>query len=724
MKVNLSDRITLALVGFVIVVVAAFWLSIDSIRNAMNQQARFRSITAVESRLDTLHSKLRMLARDYNNWADVFLALQRGDLDFVADNYAITAIFGDMFNAVSMFDGPLRQPIAWVVSGNREPTQSFLKESEFSRIRDKVSLLDVRNRETFDFYFLLNGELNFASASYLLPDTKELLQSVKPDDLAIAVLARALRVSEMKDMERALEISDLRISRNRDPDRVSIPLIGAAGDPVSYISWIPPHNGDTLVNTMLPVLVGIGIAFLCIAALGIMAVRHNATDLLKRERASTLLARTDNLTGLPNRLAFNEYMSCNVGAAPGTLALIIMDLNGFKRINDMVGHQGGDRILCRVGECLSSLVRGSDGQARFVARLGGDEFAIIVSDQHDIMASVEKTSRKIISELQVQFEIDSFCFEINAAQGTAINNIGVASEEELLRQADYAMYVAKQQKSSKIEVYSEGMERISLHDRQIEVALRDSFNHPGEFHILYQPIVSASSEEFVRAEALARWETPALGEIGPESFIRVAEDSDLIIPLGWLLIENILKDVATQPRLFVNINVSPIQIMEDDFVDRLLRVLAQYRVLPRRIEIEVTERVVIMNTDKIARRLKALQIAGITIALDDFGSGFTSLGALRALPFDTLKIDRTLVALAAETSEGRDLVRSVVQLGQSMGRKVVGEGVESTADAYYLLRTGCDFLQGYLYGRPMPIAELEQRFLAEAYVQPALLENA
>jgi diguanylate cyclase (GGDEF)-like protein len=712
LRFNLANRITFALIGFSILALAGLYISITSIRVAMNTQAERMAFHAVESRMSALHDKIRMMARDYNNWADLFLALQSGDIDFVADNYAITAIFGDMFNAVTMFDGKLGEPIAWLENGDRKPTSTFLSGAELSSVREHVRPLDTTERETFDFYMMLKGELHFLSASYLLPDTEVLLDSIKQEELSIAVLARRIRKEEVSGMEHALMIDDVSVTQHVDPERVKqgtavLPLYGLNGSPVAYLSWMPHRSGDALVGALRPVLVGIVMVFLTIAALATIAVHRNARDLLRREEEASALARIDSLTGLANRLAFNEHVASVLPAQPRTLAIIVIDLNGFKRINDMVGHQGGDQLIRKVAKSLAGL----EGEHVLVARLGGDEFGIVMTEAADILAQIHALADQVTEKLQSPFAHHGYSFDISAAQGASINDDSQTVAEELLRRADYAMYHAKQQKSKRIRIYSEAIEQISQLDRRIEIALRAALERPTEFSIAYQPIVCARTGQFIRAEALARWEPPFLGSIAPDSFIRVAEESALIVPLGWLLLDAVCNEVRYWPGMRVSVNVSPIQLMDDGFVDGLIRVLSHYEIDSRRIEIEVTESVMILNVSVVAQRLSALRELGITLALDDFGSGFSSFGSLRALPFDTLKIDRTLVSCAAETARNSALVQSVVMLGQSLGKAIVGEGVETESDSMYLTQAGCDLLQGYLYGMPMPIKDLVDRFL-------------
>jgi diguanylate cyclase (GGDEF)-like protein len=706
MHYNLATRIVVALVGLTALALLGLYLSINSIRLALNDQARTMSVESVASRMDTLHEKLRMMARDYNNWADVYLALQNSDLDFVADNYAITALFGDMFNAVTMFGGPLPQPIAWTEGGDRQPVSTFLTSVEMTEIRSKVKYLDVSRRETLDFYMMIGNQLNFVSASYVLPDTDMLLRSVKIEDLAIAVLARKLQEREIREMQKALKVSDAHVSDHAKAREECLPLAGVFITAAAHLCWLPHQTGDALVATLRPVLFGIVAAVLLVASVGIAAVNRHAQDLVRREREAGVLARVDTLTGLPNRLAFNEYLSQAVSKTPEGFALIVIDLNGFKRINDMVGHQSGDDVLRLVGRSIADC----SGEEAFVARLGGDEFGVCIWDEVSIKRRINEMSQRLMMEIHKPIVVQGHSFEISAAQGAAICGTLDLSAEELLRRADYAMYFAKHRKSGRISLYSEAMERTSQLDRQIEKGLRSGLERPAEFHIQYQPIVEASDGSFVRAEALARWSPPRLGQISPDTFIRVAEDSALIIPLGWILLDQVCRDIRPFPELCVNVNISPLQLLDEGFVEEFLCVLASHKISPLRIEIEVTESAAILNHEVIKIRLRQLRQEGVRVALDDFGSGYSSFGSLRMLSLDTLKIDKSLVTHASITNGSRALVQSVVTLGQSMGTRIVGEGVETESDAQFLRRAGCSLLQGFLFGRPMSIEDLVARF--------------
>jgi diguanylate cyclase (GGDEF)-like protein/PAS domain S-box-containing protein len=402
----------------------------------------------------------------------------------------------------------------------------------------------------------------------------------------------------------------------------------------------------------------------------------------------------DELTGLPNRALLNDRLTHALQRSPrrdAAVAVVFFDLDRFKLVNDTLGHDAGDRLLVQVAKRLRAKLRASDT----VGRLGGDEFVVLVDDVHaesDAHAAVQR----VVDILEQPFEVDGETIFVSASVGVALAR-DVAHAADVLREADDAMYRAKQRGRGSVEYQSTNgtanvvnpLARITALHRALE---RD------ELIVHYQPIVDIASRQPISAEALVRWNHPELGLLLPGEFIPLAEDTGLIVPLGWRVLELVQHRLAHRPDLSVSVNVSARQLSEPDFVPRLTEMIAT---IPRgALTLEITESLLIDEPERIAATLGALADLGVRLSLDDFGTGYSSLSYLSSLPIHQLKIDRSFVAGLGERPEFETLVSGIIHLGHGLGLEVIAEGVETAQQATRLLELGCRLAQGYLFGRP------------------------
>ena len=425
----------------------------------------------------------------------------------------------------------------------------------------------------------------------------------------------------------------------------------------------------------------------------------------------------DLLTGLPNRALFFDRTSHALTLARRRnefVAVALLDLDEFELINDSLGHGFGDSLIVEVGQRLVGHARESDTVARF----GGDEFAVLVEGLRSAKA-LEELSTRFHEAFAAPFLIDGRELRVKLTIGWALGDV-VQTTDELLRNADLAMYSGKRQGKDRSIVFEASMQRELLERLELESDLRDALDN-GEMLLHYQPIVSLGTGQIVGVEALARWQHPTRGLVPPITFIPIAEQAGLIVPIGrWVLIEACRQarewQLAhpTQPPLSIAVNVSPVQLQSPEIVSDVLFALRESGLEPSALELEITESVIVDRTDAFAARLDELAALGVRLAIDDFGTGYSSLSQLNHLPVDTFKIDRSFLHGVLENGDRAALLRSVIELGHSLGLVSIAEGVEDPDEGSALRGFGCTLAQGYHYSRPLPAQAITEMFAANA----------
>jgi diguanylate cyclase (GGDEF)-like protein len=432
----------------------------------------------------------------------------------------------------------------------------------------------------------------------------------------------------------------------------------------------------------------------------------------RTERHVRHLAYNDALTGLPNRTLFNDHLTrCIERAGPATqsLALLYLDLDRFKFVNDTLGHEIGDKLLKTVSERIRACVRSSD----CVARLGGDEFAIVVDDLPNLNV-VSAAAQKICRAVTAPFEIEGHDIVVSASIGIALFPRDGGDVSALLRRADTAMYRAKK-KSSGFQFFEETMEASATEHLRFEGALRRALERE-EFAVFFQPIANAANRRIVGMEALVRWQHPARGLVSPLEFIPLAEETGLIIPIGEWVLRTACRQLKTwhdagEDDLYVTVNLSGLQLQQSNFVDTLHSALRDTGVNPRCLTLEITESMLMEHVEDTLLMLEALKATGVGLAIDDFGTGYSSLAYLRRFPVDVLKIDRAFTSDMTHNADDASIVSGIIALAHNLRLKVVAEGVETEEQRAFLAELKCDFIQGYLLSQPIPADLFESRFL-------------
>jgi diguanylate cyclase (GGDEF)-like protein/PAS domain S-box-containing protein len=433
----------------------------------------------------------------------------------------------------------------------------------------------------------------------------------------------------------------------------------------------------------------------------------SATDITRRKAAEQALihqATHDFLTGLPNRAYLIDWLRAAMGSgdeARRGVALLFLDLDGFKVINDSLGHAIGDRLLIAVGQRIADHL----GPNEFAVRLGGDEFVVVTTGEEAALAGAERLEQA----LTAPFPIDDMELRTSASIGVAIDDGLAADPVSLLRDADIALYRAKEHGRSRTEVFTTALRDAILIRHRLQTDLTRAIETK-EVFLLYQPILALSGGGLIGFEALVRWRHPELGLIGPDRFIPIAEETGQILPLGRFVLEEAvssLKRWRAQSGLpiTVNVNLSARQMWDPAYVEDMLTWLAETGV--EGLKIEVTESMTMSDPDRALAILGRFHDLGIPLCMDDFGTGYSSLSYLGRFPFDVLKIDKSFVRDLAPDSGRARLVRGIVNLAHDLGLDVVGEGVETAEEQAILTGLGCDYAQGYLFARPLPADDAE-----------------
>jgi diguanylate cyclase (GGDEF)-like protein/PAS domain S-box-containing protein len=441
----------------------------------------------------------------------------------------------------------------------------------------------------------------------------------------------------------------------------------------------------------------------------VVRMAGSQSDITQRKAAEYRLqhdALHDSLTGLPNRALLLDRLGQAVARTKrrpdSRFGVLFLDIDGFKHVNDNFGHSAGDKLLIAISRRLERCMREADT----VARVGGDEFISLVDDI-ETAEVVLNLAERILESLRTPFPLDGHEVVISASIGVALSGPADQSAEEIVRNADIAMYRAKSRGKAGFVVFDEAMHADAVSRLRMESDLRQATKH-GEFRLHYQPIVSLRTGKVRSFEALLRWYHPNRGVVGPDDFIELAEETKLILPMGlWVIrtaadqLRQWQRQFKMNPPLSISVNLSCRQFLQPDLISQVQRALLDTGLDPRCLNMEITESAIMEQVESASSALSKLKSLGVKLAMDDFGKGYSSLCYLHQLPFDTLKIDRSFIASIGHAGENIEIVRTIISLAKVLGLDVVAEGVETESQLSQLKDLGCQFGQGYSFSRPL-----------------------
>ncbi len=459
--------------------------------------------------------------------------------------------------------------------------------------------------------------------------------------------------------------------------------------------------------------------------MGLICVAQDITERKQAEEQITRMAYFDSLTNLPNRKLFQDRLNLAIlhsGRHERLLALLFLDLDDFKRINDIFGHSVGDQLLKEVAERLKQSVRKSDSLSRYfteddsnftVARFGGDEFAVILPEIVNT-EDAAKVARRILDAMAKPFYLDNHEVFVGASIGITICPFDGADSDTMLKNADSAMYHAKSQMKNNYQFYKQSMNEAAFHKLSLENSLRRALER-NEFLLYYQPQINLMTGQMVGMEALIRWQHPEKGMIPPAEFIPLAEETGLILPIGrWVLQTACLQNKAWQAAGLlpgcISVNLSSQQFKQQCIMGDITSALHDSGLDPKYLMLEITESIIMQNTDTVAAMLHDLNEMGVRASMDDFGTGYSSLNYLRRLPLFSIKIDRSFIKDIDTNPDDAIIAKAIIAMAHSLKLHVIAEGVETKEQMRFLQEIGCDEMQGHLLSRPIP-AEDASRFL-------------
>jgi diguanylate cyclase (GGDEF)-like protein len=663
-----------------------------------------RSHETTAGALKTFEVQLGATLNDYAAWDDAATNIYAPDgMLWTISNYGEMSVNSSLFDMAIVIDDD-KKPI--MVYRDGKPMDGSLNDffaPALWALFDKAKAAGPQDApEATGFVGTKSG---IAAVGIALVRDKSGALNVPAGKHRYLIFARHLDNEKIAGLSATYVINGLRLMAPDFAAPYSVSIDDAAGVSLGKLVWISRSPGDVGYAQVRPMVVEalglVGLFFAVLLVIGWLAGRRlKAEEISAREHALR-----DRLSGLSNRdglgLAMDDFIQ-DARQTKRNVLLLYLDLDGFKEVNDSYGHGTGDQLIRAVAAGLKVLIP----QGAILARIGGDEFAIAFVSEAENAAALQ-LAEQILDFLAEPLEIGRRVVVIGASIGIAMSSIGSIGREELVRRADLAMYKAKEAGRARMTLYDPAMDTDREERNALELDLRMAIEG-GDLTLAYQPLVDATTHEMTGVEALVRWNRPGHGPVSPEVFIPVAETSGLIEALGLFVLRKACETAKQWPELRIAVNVSPGQFRNPAFSDYVRYVLKQTEIEAKRVTLEITEGYMIQNPLRTRQSIDRLKTLGVKIALDDFGSGFSSIGYLRQFGFDRIKIDRSMIIDILESHSQRQMLQATVALARSLDIPVTAEGIETEEQAIAVRLFGCDCLQGYYFGRPMPADQITQ----------------
>ncbi|KQO75801.1 bifunctional diguanylate cyclase/phosphodiesterase [Rhizobium sp. Leaf262] len=687
----------LSAVAIVVVIVTLLILSalrnVAENTNALDEQ---RSLETTSGAITTYIRQLDATLNDYAAWDDAAQYVYAPDgMDWLASNYGDMTVNSELFDTAVLIDMENRvlmayrdgKPVDWslteyfgdglsglIEKARSAPAGLAPEASGFIKTRDGIAAVGValvRNK---------SGELKAADTERRYLIFARHLTAEKVDKLAHTYVINGL----------ALQPADVGATN-------FVSITNPVGEVLGNLTWRSQMPGDISLAEVRPrVLIANAIIllfFLALLAIGFAALRKLKSD----EASARHELLRDRLSGLKNRPGLFVGLKQLLGRSQqegSYVKLIYLDLDGFKEVNDSFGHGAGDLLIKGVAAALQVLAAD-----RLLARLGGDEFAIALEGPEARMEG-RRLCDDLLALFSEPFMIGDRVASIGCSIGTAVAKAGDIDGEELLRRADMAMYEAKENGRGRYMSYEPYMDTRREEKNQLEADLKYAIEHD-EIKVVFQPVVNTLTRRITGVEALARWNRAGYGPVSPDVFIPAAESSGLIDQLGLSVLRKACKAAQDWPQIKLAVNISPVQFRNPLFASQVASILTHHDIAPQRVMLEMTEGYFIHHPERATTAIDKLKQIGVSIALDDFGSGFASIGYLRQFGFDRMKIDKSLVVALDEGGRSLEMLTATIALAKSLGIPVTAEGIETEDQAAILQLCGCDELQGYLFSKPV-----------------------
>lgn len=702
-------RSMLVIFAAVMVIVTSMVLTaLDRVGEHANRLDDDRSRETTIGALQTFRNHLGATLNDYAAWDDAAHFVYDPDgTEWVVSNFGDMTANSNLFDAAILLDAAGRPLMTYENGSAAEWTPESYFDPSFQIVFDNVRRAAAQ--ATPEANAFIRTERGIAAIAIGLVRQKSGRIDRPPEERRYLVLLHHLGENDIKGLARTYVVNGLRLVQVEDGGARHVEIRDANSHAIGALTWTSRLPGNASLAQVQPLVLG-AVAMVAIYFVLLFVSGSNALSRLKAEEtAAVLLSRVDPLSGLANRFGLFANLDTLVAQAMQDgedVYLLYLDLDGFKEVNDAYGHATGDSLIRGVAAGLTALIV----EGATIARVGGDEFAIAMK-QHDAELKAAELCERILDFFGEPFAIGERVAVVGCSIGVAMSARGSVSGAELLRRADMAMYRSKDEGRGRWTAYMPCMDTEREERNRLEIDLRKAIEK-GEIGVVFQPVVDARDGRLVSVEALARWNRRDHGPVSPEVFITVAEQTGMIDQLGLSVLRTACRATRQWPELGLAVNVSPGQFRDPAFAGHVKATFEDLDVDPRHVTLEMTESYFIRNPARALVAIDALKAIGVKIALDDFGSGFSSVGYLRQFGFDRMKIDQSLVATIAEGGRAVDLLQATVALARSLDIPVTAEGVETQEQASILRLSGCDELQGYFFGRPMPASEIG-RMLAQ-----------